>query len=372
MLLSNEDSTTNVQDWQDGGNSFYAALARTATRAIALYFSRPVRLFRPSKVSGWHSLRGHASKHGAALDPQYIRSLIRRQGFMVIPKHFVPPMVANALLGTVLWTTYTECSSRIEPYLQNHPTCVVAFSGAAAGGMQALIAAPVENARLLIEDGTGRGWSHAWKEVFRGTEPVNPTNRTDQIRDMRQVRLWMRDVGEMAGRGWTGWGWGCGKDVCGFAAFFIIFETTRNFAIRIKNETQATLQRLRCTDERRYNRHLPRLAHAVTLVGGGALAGLTYEVLCRPWDVARRVVQLEKTLPSHSRNKPSPFPALLRKAKEDGIMGFFRDHSAVLHDPLEFRSKSRRRIASALRTLARVGPWGVGFLVWEAFGPGLA
>jgi len=31
------------------GSSLYAALARTTTRAITLYFSRPVRLFRPSK-----------------------------------------------------------------------------------------------------------------------------------------------------------------------------------------------------------------------------------------------------------------------------------------------------------------------------------
>lgn len=31
------------------GSSLYAALARTTTRAITVYFSRPVRLFRPSK-----------------------------------------------------------------------------------------------------------------------------------------------------------------------------------------------------------------------------------------------------------------------------------------------------------------------------------
>lgn len=41
---------TSTRDGQvDQGNSVYAALARTATRTAALYFSRPVRLFRPSK-----------------------------------------------------------------------------------------------------------------------------------------------------------------------------------------------------------------------------------------------------------------------------------------------------------------------------------
>lgn len=134
---------------------------------------------------------------------------------MVIPKHFVPPMLANAALGTVLWTTYTECSSYLQSHLGIHSMFTVALSGAAAGGMQALVAAPVENVRLVIEGGTGNGWSHAWKDVFRGTQPIRTTSKSDQIRDIRQVRLWMKDVGEMAGRGWAGWGWGFGKDVCG-------------------------------------------------------------------------------------------------------------------------------------------------------------
>lgn len=134
---------------------------------------------------------------------------------MVMPKHFVPPMLANAVLGTVLWTTYTECSSYLESCLGAHSIFTVALSGAAAGSMQALVAAPVENMRFVIEGGTGKGWSHAWKEVFRGTQPIHVASRSDQIRDIRQVRLWMKDVSEMAGRGWAGWGWGCGKDVCG-------------------------------------------------------------------------------------------------------------------------------------------------------------
>lgn len=82
---------------QQQTNSFYAALARTATRSIALYFSRPVRLFRPSKgasivlgglswthrslvVSGWHSLRGLADSHGKSLSPSYLSWLVKEHG----------------------------------------------------------------------------------------------------------------------------------------------------------------------------------------------------------------------------------------------------------------------------------------------------
>jgi len=287
---------------------------------------------------------------------------------MVIPKHFVPPMLANAVLGTVLWTTYTGCTSYLQSCLGIHSMFAVALSGAAAGGMQALVAAPVENVRLVIEGGAGKGWSHAWKEVFRGTQPII-ASRSQQVRDIRQLRLWMKDVAEMAGRGWAGWGWGCGKDVCGFAAFFSVFEITRKAAREVKLATQHTLRRLQSGNEASYSSHLPRFTHAFTLVCGGIIAGLAYEKLCHPWDVARRAVSLQK---SH-RDRQSVFSVLMRKLEADGIASFFREHSAGLSDRHELRSNVHRRISlsSAFRTLGRVGPWGVGFLVWESFGPGL-
>ena len=45
--MRNEVVSPDSQEQQ--GSPLYAALARTTTRAITLYFSRPVRLFRPSK-----------------------------------------------------------------------------------------------------------------------------------------------------------------------------------------------------------------------------------------------------------------------------------------------------------------------------------
>ncbi len=85
---------------QQSYSELYAALARTATRSLALYFSRPVRLFRPSKgaqpslakaahrnlpaysfpVSGWQSLRGLADSQGQALSPSYLSWLVREHG----------------------------------------------------------------------------------------------------------------------------------------------------------------------------------------------------------------------------------------------------------------------------------------------------
>src|ERR1700736_75595 len=113
---------------------------------------------------------------------------------MVFLKHFVPPIIINACLGTVyvpllghppltkanlsmgsLWGTYAMTSSALEPHIGSHSTTMAALSGATAGGVQALVAAPAENVRLVLEGGSGASWSAAWKEVFRGTVPISST-----------------------------------------------------------------------------------------------------------------------------------------------------------------------------------------------------
>ncbi|KAF7441061.1 hypothetical protein PC9H_001410 [Pleurotus ostreatus] len=357
---------------KDRIGNVYAALARTATRSLALYFSRPVRLFRPSKVSGWHSLKGLALQHGSSLNLGYIRLLVKDHGIMVIPKHLVPPMVVNALLGAVLWSTYSEASAVLSPYLNTHPTTLAATAGAISGATQALIAAPAENVRLVIEGGAGgHGWSHAWKEVFRGTQVVGHTKRR-QIEDIRQVRYWMKEVGDMAGRGWDGWGWGCAKDACGFAAFFTMFEITRRTATQVENKSRDFAARWDdISDKPRasFVHHIPRILHGVTLVTGGALAGLAYEYVSRPFDAARKAVKIEGVI--HPGERYSPWQALIRKFRDDGLPYFFRDPAASHFEHNSGTHHKYKRLASMLRILGRVGPWGVGFLVWEAYGPSI-
>ncbi|KAL7283541.1 hypothetical protein ACG7TL_002975 [Trametes sanguinea] len=332
---------------QQQSNSFYAALARTATRSIALYFSRPVRLFRPSKVSGWHSLRGLADSHGQSLSPSYISWLVKEQGWLVIPKHFVPPMLVNGILGIVLWSTYSEASSRLEPYLASYPTALAAVSGGVAGGAQAILAAPAENMRFVLE-GTSRatGWHDAWKEVFRRTEPSTDLPRQERLHEARQVRDWMKEVGEMAGRGWEGWGWGCAKDMCGFAVFFAIFDVTRRCAIEAKTYAQDLLEHTSTAEKQlgSLRKHTPRIVHAMTLVTGGAIAGLAYEVVGRPWDAARKAVHIDRLSPLSSQHS---IPAIIsRKIHEEGVLSFFKNPAHVHHDP--GTSLARRRMNAAL------------------------
>jgi hypothetical protein len=158
----------------------------------------------------------------------------------------------------------------------------------------------------------------------------------------------------------------------GFAAFFTVFEITRKVANKAKLATHNALRRLHSRNQASHSSHLPRFTHAFTLVCGGMMAGLTYESFCRPWDVARRAITLEKSIVPHpSRRQSSSFSVLMQKLREDGITSFFREHSASLPERSESRPNIPLRISSALRALTRVGPWGIAFLVWESFGPGL-
>lgn len=123
-------------------------------------------------------------------------------------------MIVNAALGTVLWTTYTEVYDRVHPLIPAHLTTAAAVSGAAAGLAQSVLAAPAENVRLVLEGAKATGsWNNAWKQVFKGT--ASPAMRPSQRSEARQVRAWMHEVGDMAGHGWKGWGWGAGKDIFG-------------------------------------------------------------------------------------------------------------------------------------------------------------
>ncbi|KAG5645922.1 hypothetical protein DXG03_005069 [Asterophora parasitica] len=180
-------------------------------------------------------------------------------------------MLVNAMLGTILWGTYAEAFIAMEPFLSDYSTLHAAMAGGLAGGVQALLAAPAENVRLVLEGGTGgSSWSKAWKEVFQGTKDKSISGKSD-IEDIRQLRGWMKDVRGMAGRGWNGWGWGLGKDICGFAAFFSIFEVTRRGALQVKHLAQKLGEQIYDEDAggKALRNQIPRIIHGVALISGG-------------------------------------------------------------------------------------------------------
>jgi len=226
---------------------------------------------------------------------------------------------------------------------------------------------------MLLEGGsTYSGWSSAWKDVFLGahrTRDFPPESKQKLFEQARDVRRWMKEVGEVAGRGWHGWGWGVGKDVFGFAVFFSIFELTRRIASQVKSSSAMLV-----TKEEPSN--LPRIVHGTALVAGGVVAGLAYEFTGRPFDVARRSVRTYQIThdsavrPSFARRTAIIVSALKEKAEAEGFRVFFR-LSPDERSASALSTPWRQRLFSTLRLLGRVGPWGAGFLIWESFGPGL-
>ncbi|KDN50603.1 hypothetical protein RSAG8_01101, partial [Rhizoctonia solani AG-8 WAC10335] len=202
---------TNVQE---SSNSVYAAIARTAARGVGLYFSRPMRLFRPTKISGWTTLRHVAASEGRSLSPAFITNLIRTQGALIIPRHFIPPLLVNTCLGAILFTTYTHVYDVVhrESFCPNS-TAASAIAGATGGAVQSIVGAPAENVRLYLEGGmTGKqtsvqGWRQAWKEVFVDSSRSEGTRDREALRrEARATREWMREVADMSmTRGWEGW-----------------------------------------------------------------------------------------------------------------------------------------------------------------------
>jgi hypothetical protein len=86
-------------------DSSLTALSRT----VALLFSRPVRLFRPAKLSGVAALSyaAQAKGHGDVYSFAGLRSLFRAEGFFFVPRQMLPPLVINGVLGFQLFFTYS-------------------------------------------------------------------------------------------------------------------------------------------------------------------------------------------------------------------------------------------------------------------------
>jgi hypothetical protein len=119
-------------------------------------------------------------------------------------------------------------------------------------------------------------------------------------------------------------------------------------------------------------RHAPRTIHGFTLVTGGVIAGLGYEMITRPWDAARRAVHLREIVPGEGTRytRFRVLEAVVGLYKTQGLAGFFRDPSVAAMPEAEKVSRTavdrlRQRLWTTARVLGRVGPWGVGFLVWE-------
>lgn len=160
----------------------------------------------------------------------------------------------------------------------------------------------------------------------------------------------------------------------GFALFFAVFDLSRRAAAQIRS-TVEDIQRsrhpelMRRLEEQHRSTIATRVAHGLTLVSGGVIAGIGYEFIGRPFDVMKQLAHHNNT---HRRSTTDPVVShhrlLMEKLRERGVLYFFRAPLSTPHETAQDSSVGSRKIYAVLRTVARVGPWGVAFLVWEALG----
>jgi hypothetical protein len=148
----------------------------------------------------------------------------------------------------------------------------------------------------------------------------------------------------------------------GFAVFFAVFDVTRRLAIHTTYISESAANIVSSDDGRvkSLQRHFPRTVHGATLVTGGVVAGLGYELVTRPWDMARRAIHLAHLGAPAAANTQTrllrSFGAVQDLYQNKGLMGFIRDPSAVAAMAASSPSERlRQRAIAAARMLGRVG-----------------
>ncbi|SGY15057.1 BQ5605_C013g07227 [Microbotryum silenes-dioicae] len=319
-------STSSSQPKSGSSSSVLAALTRALFLSLAFLFKRPIRLFRPVKISTWTGLQAIAHEHGhSKVTPAFVRSLIRKQGWSFIPRHLVPPVLVNGLIGLTLFGVYTSSesylNSHLPPDVLSHPSTQVLIpfiSGTLAGASQSIISAPLDNARLLLlrrqhhlrlyghrtsRNQPGRPNSKpfvSWWPLLRDAVFLN-TGSTEKLSNAQKVR-----------RGYTLWLLTLIKDGLGFGAFFATFEVGRSVSRRMglawdgikegdqveendwdeeKNEailTPTPSNDLAVKKKRRSATSL--LLQSLGILTAGGVAGLCFALVARPFDRMRMVI----------------------------------------------------------------------------------
>lgn len=142
--------------------------------------------------------------------PALLAHAIRTQGWSFLPNQVLPPLLANTLVGAVLYTSYLNTlgmlhgpSSRATKRVYPPPPLSTAFqAGAIAGGLQSVIAAPLDALRVRFEA----------SEMMQG-----------KYKNMWQYSL--HKTKEIGARGvFAGWSLSFVGGTVGFGSFFAAFE----------------------------------------------------------------------------------------------------------------------------------------------------
>ncbi|CEQ42913.1 SPOSA6832_04792, partial [Sporobolomyces salmonicolor] len=352
------DPTANPSSGNANAPSTFAAFTRAFAATLAFLFKRPIRLFRPVKsafrpvsrsfrsspthlalretVSTWAGIQAIAEEQGRSVTPGFVRGLIRKEGvhrspalarrlpdltklgpvqWRFVPRHVLPPLFVNTLIGLTLFTTYTSLllprlTSSLSEFL-----LIPFISGSLAGAAQSLLSAPLDNARLLLlrrqrflrrAQQNPRTRRHASRGRAGGTafvgwwallrDAVFQSSRVAAMGGsalvgargrLEQGRRWAR-------RGWSLFGLSLAKDSVGFGAFFLIFEVGREGARRLAL-TFDGIDPFKADDdgtdgEKQRRSPSGLVLQSLGILVSGGVAGWVFSVVARPFERMRGAI----------------------------------------------------------------------------------
>ncbi|ORX62409.1 mitochondrial carrier [Hesseltinella vesiculosa] len=143
------------------------AIARTLMlQGLYLFYRTPIKLFRPLRVDYLIMARAlmPVDENSKRFSFRYtsigmITHAVKTHGWSFLPKHVFPPLFANTMIGTVLYTTYiatlpmfhAPSAYQLHRPFPPPPYSSVFLAGCLAGAAQSIVAAPLDSLKVRFE-----------------------------------------------------------------------------------------------------------------------------------------------------------------------------------------------------------------------------
>ncbi|OOF96216.1 hypothetical protein ASPCADRAFT_207588 [Aspergillus carbonarius ITEM 5010] len=195
-----------------------AGVRALSAQLVAFYFRAPIKAFFRTRAFA-RAVNPHSTKTGWSLHtttPGLLVHAVRTYGWQFIPNQVVPPLLANAGVGAVLYTSYLQVLGALyEPvshgirrvYPPAPPSSTFA-AGFIAGTIQSIVAAPLDalQVRLRANDLLEGPYKSMW---HYGRHKLN--------------QIGVRGI-------FAGWSLSFTRDAFGYAVFFSFFEFIKSQA----------------------------------------------------------------------------------------------------------------------------------------------
>ena len=278
------------------------------------------------------------------------RGLIAPLQWRFFPKHVLPPLTINALIGLTLFTTYTTSESLLHARFDSPAATYVMIpfvSGAFAGAAQTLISAPLDNARHLLlrrqrflrqaaeiprasrrqrlRTATGGSaglpftswWTLLRDSVFSvgSSKPASLSSELPAAIAKLSGRERLERARRWARRGWSFFTLSVTKDGAAFGAFFLVFECGREASRRLGLAYNGiSLPSLSTCDDReggspvhdKQRRSASGLIlQSLGILISGGIAGWVFSLVARPFERVRAAIYEGRAKWAEQQSRPT-------------------------------------------------------------------